>query len=157
MRLNLIFTMKDFASIPNWIHSHNSLAAAEASILNIFLYDHVDHPIQHKDKVGNVYFRSYKVQQLLTVFILLWMIVVISLFQLCLVLVGTSWWRKISDRYWFLILNFWHELLNIKMTPEESLPGIKSSPDFTDLANGMFCGRSAKIACSCPCIIQRLC
>ena len=43
------------------------------------------------------------------------------------------------------------------MTPKESLTGIKSKPDFTDLTNGMFCGRSAKIACSCPCIIQRLC
>ena len=42
------------------------------------------------------------------------------------------------------------------MTPKESLTGIKSKPDFADLANGMFCGRSAKIACSCPCIIKRL-
>ena len=115
--------------------------------------DHVDHPIQHKDKLSNDYFRSYKVHQLLTAFILLCMIVIISLFQLGLVLVGMSWWRQISDRYWILILNFWHELLNIKMTPKESLTGIKSKLDFTDLTNGMFCGRSPKIACSCPCII----
>ena len=55
---------------------------------------------------------------MLTAFILLSMIFIISLFQLCLVLVGKSWWRQISDRYLFLILDFWLELLNIKMTPK---------------------------------------
>ena len=80
--------------------------------------DHVDHSIQYKDKLCNDYFRSYKVHQMLTAFMLLCMIFIISLFQLCLVLVGKSWWRQISDRYLFLILNFWHELLDIKMTPK---------------------------------------
>ena len=80
--------------------------------------DHVDHSIQYKDKLCNDYFRSYKVHQMLTAFMLLCMIFIISLFQLCLVLVGKSWWRQISDRYLFLILDFWHELLNIKMAPK---------------------------------------
>ena len=89
--------------------------------------DHVDHPIQHKDKLYNDYWScamtiktpaDVEVQQMLTIFILLCMIFIISLFQLCLVLVGKSWWRQISDRYFFLILDFWHELLNIKMTPK---------------------------------------
>ena len=37
VRLDLIFTMKDYASIQNWIHSYNSLA--ETPILNIFLHE----------------------------------------------------------------------------------------------------------------------
>ena len=80
--------------------------------------DHVDHSIQYKDKLCNDYFRSYKVHQMLTAFMLLCMIFIISLFQLCLVLAGNSWWTQISDRYLFLILNFWHELFDIKMKPK---------------------------------------
>ena len=34
--LDLIFMVKDHASIPNWTHSQNSLAAAEAPSLKIF-------------------------------------------------------------------------------------------------------------------------
>ena len=87
--------------------------------------DNVDHPIQHKDKLCNDYYntcRCYEVHQMLTAFILLCMIFIISLFQLCLVLVGKSWWREINDRYLFLILDFLHELLNIKITPKVYLP-----------------------------------
>ena len=80
--------------------------------------DHVDHSIQYKDKLCNDYLRSYKVHQKLTEFMLLCMVFIISLFQLCVILVGKSWWRQISDRYLFLILNFWCELLDIKMTPK---------------------------------------
>ena len=36
--------------------------------------DQVDNPIQHKDKLCNDYFRSCKVHQMLTAFILLCMI-----------------------------------------------------------------------------------
>ena len=80
--------------------------------------NHVDHPIQHRDKQSNDYFRSYKVHQMLTAFILLCMIVIIPLLEFCLILAEKSWWREISDKYLFLILNFWHELLTIKMTPK---------------------------------------
>ena len=38
--------------------------------------DHADNPIQHKDKLCNHYFRSYKVHKMLTAFILLRMILV---------------------------------------------------------------------------------
>ena len=38
VRLDLIFTMRDYASVPNWIHSNNSLAVAETTILNIILH-----------------------------------------------------------------------------------------------------------------------
>ena len=133
VRLDLMFTMMDYASILNWIHWHNSLAAAETLIWNIFL--HGTSPkwscrprnsaqreaMQWLLELCNDYYktcRSYEVHQMLTAFILLCMIFIISLFQLCLVLVGKSWWRQISDRYLFLILDFWHELLNIKMTPK---------------------------------------
>ena len=45
-----------------------------------------------------------------------------------------------------------------KWYPDESLSAIKPKPDLTDLTKDMFfCGMSAKVACSCPCIIQRLC
>ena len=68
--------------------------------------DQADHLNQHKDKICNDYFRIYKVLQMLTSFILLCMILTISLFQLCLVLVGKSWWRQISDRYLTFGMNY---------------------------------------------------
>ena len=68
--------------------------------------DQGGHPIQHKDKLCIAYFRIYNVHQMLTSFILLCVILIISLFQSRLVLVGKSWWRQISDWYLFLILNF---------------------------------------------------
>ena len=68
--------------------------------------DHIDNAIQHKNKLCNDYFRSYKVHQMLTAFMLLCMIFIISLFQLCLVLVGKSWWRQISDRYLTFGMNY---------------------------------------------------
>ena len=38
--------------------------------------DHVENPIQHKNKLCSDYFKSYKVHQILTAFILLCMILV---------------------------------------------------------------------------------
>ena len=92
------------------------------------------------------------VHQMLAAFILFCMILIISSFHLCLVLVRKTWWRQINDRYLFLILNFRHGLLNMKMTPKKSLSAMKS-----DLTSGMlFFVKSAKIAYSYPCIIQRV-
>ena len=131
--LDVIFTMRDYASVPKWIHSHNSLAAVEASILNILLHGtsptwscrwpHTTqrYAMQKLLALCNDYYNTckiYEAHQMLIAFILLCMIFIISLFQLCLVFVGKSWGRQISDRYLFLILDFWRELLNIKMKPE---------------------------------------
>ena len=61
---------------------------------------------------------------------------------------------KNKDRHLFLILYFWHRLVNIKMTPKINLSAIKSTPDLT---NGMLlCVRRAEIAYDYTCIIQRL-
>ena len=49
MRLDLIFTLKDFASFPTWAYSQNSTLAAKGLNLKISSDDHKYHPNPYRN------------------------------------------------------------------------------------------------------------
>ena len=61
---------------------------------------------------------------------------------------------KIKDRYLFLILHFWHRLVNIKMT--QKIKSVCHNIYTRFYKWHITCVRSAEAAYNYPCIIQRL-